>query len=438
MADLVTGATPLVDPAAFRLGRFSDGTRMEILGGDQRVGGEGAAQDADPVAPADLLDQRLAVAGLAHGADERGKPGDVADLARDQRAVEVGPERDPVLAETGEQVVEVADHGREPGVGDPAAVLAQEADRVVEPDDTAALGDGVELGVGQVARGGRQRVGVGVGGDERLVRQRGDVAEAGGVEVREVEEDAEAVAGAHQLLAGGGQARALVGVAGEAEGDADAEGVRPRPHRAERAQAGGVEHLEPAEVGADRLGPLDVEDRRHSAGGLGRLDLGDGGADPEVAGVLARHPQEDAGLLEGHAPGVARVDRADVRQVDDAAVVLVADERGERGEVAGHVDGEEAAAEPAGAGARQVEVALPVAVDEMATGDVPLCARGAAARRCARRKSAASPFPPPNAHNSGQRATDIVKLGRRRGGPSGGRLAGYQRGATRTCTSARP
>ena len=33
MADLVTGATPLVDPAAFRLGRFSDGTRMEILGG---------------------------------------------------------------------------------------------------------------------------------------------------------------------------------------------------------------------------------------------------------------------------------------------------------------------------------------------------------------------------------------------------------------------
>ncbi len=33
MADLVTGAPPLVDPAPFRLGRFSDGTRMEILGG---------------------------------------------------------------------------------------------------------------------------------------------------------------------------------------------------------------------------------------------------------------------------------------------------------------------------------------------------------------------------------------------------------------------
>jgi glycine/D-amino acid oxidase-like deaminating enzyme len=32
-ADLVTGAAPVVDPSAFRLSRFRDGTRMEILGG---------------------------------------------------------------------------------------------------------------------------------------------------------------------------------------------------------------------------------------------------------------------------------------------------------------------------------------------------------------------------------------------------------------------
>ncbi|MBB5221386.1 glycine/D-amino acid oxidase-like deaminating enzyme [Amaricoccus macauensis] len=32
-ADLVTGATPLVDPAAFRLGRFSDGSKIEIISG---------------------------------------------------------------------------------------------------------------------------------------------------------------------------------------------------------------------------------------------------------------------------------------------------------------------------------------------------------------------------------------------------------------------
>jgi glycine/D-amino acid oxidase-like deaminating enzyme len=32
-ADLVTGATPLVDPSAFRLGRFSDGSKIEIISG---------------------------------------------------------------------------------------------------------------------------------------------------------------------------------------------------------------------------------------------------------------------------------------------------------------------------------------------------------------------------------------------------------------------
>ena len=32
-ADLVTGATPLVDPTAFRLGRFTDGSKIEIISG---------------------------------------------------------------------------------------------------------------------------------------------------------------------------------------------------------------------------------------------------------------------------------------------------------------------------------------------------------------------------------------------------------------------
>ena len=32
-ADLVTGATPLVDPKAFRLSRFSDGSKIEIISG---------------------------------------------------------------------------------------------------------------------------------------------------------------------------------------------------------------------------------------------------------------------------------------------------------------------------------------------------------------------------------------------------------------------
>jgi len=33
MADLVTGRTPLVDPAAFRFGRFTDGSKIELISG---------------------------------------------------------------------------------------------------------------------------------------------------------------------------------------------------------------------------------------------------------------------------------------------------------------------------------------------------------------------------------------------------------------------
>ena len=33
MADLVTGTTPVVDPGDFRLSRFSDGSRIEIISG---------------------------------------------------------------------------------------------------------------------------------------------------------------------------------------------------------------------------------------------------------------------------------------------------------------------------------------------------------------------------------------------------------------------
>ena len=63
-------------------------------------------------------------------------------------------------------------------------------------------------------------------------------------------------------------------------------------------------------------------------------------------------------------PGVARVHRGEVGKVDDGAVVVVADQRGEGAEVAGDVDGEEAGGEAAGAGARQVDVTLVVAVEE--------------------------------------------------------------------------
>jgi hypothetical protein len=33
MADLVSGATPVVDPAPYRFSRFSDGSKIEVIAG---------------------------------------------------------------------------------------------------------------------------------------------------------------------------------------------------------------------------------------------------------------------------------------------------------------------------------------------------------------------------------------------------------------------
>ncbi len=119
-----------------------------------------------------------------------------------------------------------------------------------------------KLTVGQVAGAWRHRMGVGMGGDERRVADRGDVVEALFVQVRQVDHDLELVALADQRLAGIGQAGAGVGVAGIAERHAVAEDGRAAPDRAERAQAGGVPDVQRVKIGADRLGAFHMHDRR--------------------------------------------------------------------------------------------------------------------------------------------------------------------------------
>jgi hypothetical protein len=118
-----------------------------------------------------------------------------------------------------------------------------------------------ELAVGEVARGGAEGVGVGVGRHQRHVGERGHVPEASLVEVREVHQDAEAVALAHQVPARARETGAGVGRGPKAEGDAVSVGVRAAPHEAERTQPHPVEILERARVGAEVLRPLEVQDR---------------------------------------------------------------------------------------------------------------------------------------------------------------------------------
>src|SRR5690349_11427858 len=73
-------------------------------------------QRREPVAVRELGEERLVVAVGGERAEERGQAGGVADAGRDHRAVEVGAQADMVLAECGDQVVEVAQHRLPAGV----------------------------------------------------------------------------------------------------------------------------------------------------------------------------------------------------------------------------------------------------------------------------------------------------------------------------------
>ena len=92
-----------------------------------------------------------------------------------------------------------------------AAVRAQEGRRVIDADQTFGLGDGVKLLVGQVARVRADGVRVGMSGDQRRVAECGNVPETAFVQMRQVDQDAQPVAGGDQRLAEIGQTGACVG-----------------------------------------------------------------------------------------------------------------------------------------------------------------------------------------------------------------------------------
>src|SRR5207244_7593223 len=94
------------------------------------------------------------------------------------------------------------------------------------------------------------------------------------VEVREVAQDAQAVAGTNALPARGGQPRPRVRRAREAEWHPLRERVGAAPDQAERTQPGPVEDLQGVELGVDGLGTLEVEDGRNGAAGQTGPQLG--------------------------------------------------------------------------------------------------------------------------------------------------------------------
>ena len=164
------------------------------------------------------------------------------------------------------------------------------------------------------------------------------------VEVREVDEDPELLARAHERAAGVGQAA----LGGHAVG----ERVRPAPRGADRAQPERVERGQQLEAGVDRLGALDVHDGEHV---LAELEVAGRARHPHRSRPLEREQLADAGERVG-----------DGELVPDGRLRLAV------GRIAVGVrreDREEAAREPAGAGAREVEVPFLRRVRERVVAD---------------------------------------------------------------------
>ena len=251
----------------------------------------------------------------------------------------------------------MADELLERRVGQHASVGAQEAGGEIDADNAAAVADRGELPVGQVARVRAERVRIRMRGDERRVGQRGDVPKALLVQMREVDQDPELVAGLDQRLALIGQARAGIRRAREAERNAVAENVRPAPDRAERAQARLVEHFEHAgNRGRSARRPRSAAPSPCApASTLARISA----ALRQTRTRAVRPPrdaEEERDHLQRDALRVGQLRRRRQRHVVGRGLRIMSS-RSPSGSSDGHEDGEEAADEAAGLRARQVEMA---------------------------------------------------------------------------------
>ena len=118
-----------------------------------------------------------------------------------------------------------------------------------------------------------QSMRVGMRGDEGRIADSGDVPEPRFVEVRQVDQDPQPVAGADQLLAEVGQTGSCVGRSGTAERHAVPERIRSAPNRAERAKSRLMQYVQQFEVRVDRFRAFDMKNRRQHAVLQASLDV---------------------------------------------------------------------------------------------------------------------------------------------------------------------
>ena len=100
-----------------------------------------------------------------------------------------------------ENMIEMLDHAFSGCVRVLATVWAEKAGSEVDTDNAAGFTDCSQLLVGEISRMGAQSVRVGMRGDEGRVADSGNVPEPAFIEVRQVDQNPQPVAGANQLLA---------------------------------------------------------------------------------------------------------------------------------------------------------------------------------------------------------------------------------------------
>src|SRR5260370_37165853 len=101
---------------------------------------------------------------------------------------------------------------------------------------------------------------VGVCSHERGSAESSDIPEAPLVEMREIDHHPEPVAGAHQATPCFSQTRTRIRCAWKGKGHAVPKEAGTAPDRADRSQAGSIEHLQCLELRIYRLRPFKMQD----------------------------------------------------------------------------------------------------------------------------------------------------------------------------------
>ena len=184
---------------------------------------------------------------------------------RHRGPVKIRPDADVIFARSGEHMGDVALDRVQRHLGAFAAIGAQKAGGKVQADHPAAVTDGAKLAVGQVAAGGADGMGVGMGGDEGRVGKLCHVPKAGFVQMAKVKHHAQGVAFPHEVTAKGCQPRPGIAGGRKAERNPVAKDGRAAPHRADGPQAHRVKEVQRVKVRADGFGPFKVDHPRHHA-----------------------------------------------------------------------------------------------------------------------------------------------------------------------------